>query len=57
MSATGRKDQRGYINMDGLMGGMIVFGVIVGLLLPAAWKYLIKPALTWLLTLLTGGVS
>jgi hypothetical protein len=46
--------QRGYYgNMD-FVTPLVVVGVVVGLLLPLAWKWAIKPALVWLLQLLTG---
>jgi hypothetical protein len=44
--------QRGY-GVD-YVTPLIAAGVVVGLLLPLAWKWAIKPALVWLLQLLTG---
>jgi hypothetical protein len=46
--------QRGYYgNMD-FITPLIIAGVVFGLLLPVAWKYIVKPVLVWILSLLTG---
>lgn len=46
--------QRGYYGNMNFITPLIIAGLAFGLLLPVAWRYILKPALVWILSLLTG---